>query len=56
MTAKQVIQITAVVAMVLIVIVFVLVARGVINGLVAIILTLAIGAGTQYLRKTLIKS
>ena len=43
-------QVSAIVALVLIMIVFVLLSQGVINGLVAIGLTLAIGFGTSTLR------
>ena len=53
MSSQQVNQISAIIALVLIVILFVLVSRGVIDTLLAIILTLVIGAGVRFLRGTL---
>ena len=50
MTEQTINQVSAIVALVLIMIVFVLLSQGVINGLVAIGLTVAIGYGTSTLR------
>ncbi len=55
MSPKQVNQIIAVVALVLIAVVFVLVATGVLPSLIAIILMVALGFGVRFVRSTLIK-
>jgi hypothetical protein len=55
MSPQQVNQITAIVAIVLIVILFLLVSTGTIPALVAIVLTLGIGLGVRFLRRSLIK-
>ncbi len=49
-TEQTINQVSAIIALVLIMIVFVLLSQGVINGLVAIGLTVAIGFGTSTLR------
>jgi hypothetical protein len=55
MSPQQANQLIAVVALVLIVIVFVLVATGILPSLIAIILMVALGFGVRVARSTLIK-